>query len=131
MHESPTLESYREAMSQCIRLIYPNIHDVELNNALDYSINKRLYNANISIENSYTNKTQNTTLLKIADYINSKEPIMTSFGTLFRKHGDVPNPLFETVQSFLDLRTEHKNAMFKFPKGSENFEKYNLLQSLI
>ena len=74
--------------------------------------------------------TVSTTLLQLADYINSREPIVTSFGTMFSKHGTVPNPLAIVVQQFLDARSIHKKQMFKYPKGSEMFEKYNLLQSL-
>ena len=49
---------------------------------------------------------------------------------MFKHHGEVPNPLVEVVFQFLSNRSEYKNLMFTFPKGSEDFEKYNLLQSL-
>ena len=102
----------------------------ELSPIVDYSINKRYYEAKCKVENTYTKKTYNMTLLKMADYIASKQPIVTAHGTMFMKHADVPNPMAEVIQQFLDLRKEHKDTMFKFPKGSEEFEKYNLLQSL-
>ena len=70
------------------------------------------------------------TLLELTDYINSREPIVTAHGVMFRKHGEVPNPLSKVIQKFLDKRGEDKKMMFKFPKGSEEFEKYNLLQQL-
>ena len=146
--ESPTLVKYKETMRQCIRLYYPEAPDTDINAAIDYSINKRLQNANAKISNSYkrykvtktdqfgnpyqeyVEPTQNISLLKLSDYILSREPIVTAFGTMFKHHGTVPNPLMEVVQSFLDNRTKHKKQMFQFPKGSEQFEKYNLLQSL-
>ena len=49
---------------------------------------------------------------------------------MFKHHGEVPNPLVEVVFQFLSNRSEYKNLMFTFPKGSEDFEKYNLLQLL-
>ena len=146
--ESPTLVKYKETMRQCIRLYYPEAPDTDINAAIDYSINKRLQNANAKISNSYkrykVTKTdqfgnpyqeyvepvQNISLLKLSDYILAREPIVTAFGTMFKHHGTVPNPLMEVVQSFLDNRTKHKKQMFQFPKGSEQFEKFNLLQSL-
>lgn len=146
--ESPTLVKYKETMRQCIRLYYPEAPDTDINAAIDYSINKRLQNANAKISNSYkrykvtktdqfgnqyqeyVEPTQNISLLKLSDYILAREPIVTAFGTMFKHHGTVPNPLMEVVQSFLDNRTKHKKQMFQFPKGSEQFEKYNLLQSL-
>lgn len=146
--ESPTLLKYRDTLANCVGLYYNNVPKEDLYHAIDYSIEKRLKDTNASIVNSYQRKrvtyedehgnkvpghidaTQNITLLKLSDYIMSREPIVTPYGTLFKHHGTVPNPLMSVVQSFLDMRGVHKKQMFQYPKGSEDFEKYNLLQSL-
>ena len=136
-----TIQSYKDKMKRLLYLYNPKINMKDLNDILDYSINKRLYNAPSGISNSYkryidpeTKKYKDLfhefTLLQIADYIKKREPIVTAQGTMFRKHGEVPNPLADTIQSFLDLRGIHKKEMFKYPKGSEQFEKYNLSQQL-
>jgi hypothetical protein len=128
-------------MKRLMYLYNPHIPLEDLDSILDYSINKRLYNANAGISNSYkryidpeTKKFKDLfheyTLLQIADYIKKREPICTAQGVMFRHHGEVPNPLASTIQSFLDLRAIHKKEMFKYPKGSEMFEKYNLSQLL-
>ena len=127
---SPTILKYKNTMSECIKMYYNNIDDKELDYILDYSINKRYNQVNASVDNSYTKKSANMTLLAISDYIMKREPIVTAYGTMFRKHSDVPNPLGIVVQSFMDNRSKHKKLMFKYPRGSEEFEKYNLLQSL-
>lgn len=138
---SPTIQSYKDKMKRLLYLYNPHIDLNDIDNILDYSIGKRLYNANAGISNSYkryidpeTQKYKDLfheySLLQIADYIKTREPIVTAQGTMFKHHGEVPNPLAGTIQSFLDLRGIHKKEMFKYPKGSEMFEKYNLLQSL-
>ena len=123
------IDDYRKTIKECIQIYMP-ISDQELDPILDYSINKRYYESNCKVINSYTKKTANMTLLALADYIASREPIVTAHGTMFKKHADCPNPMASVIQLFLDKRGEDKKMMFKFPKGSEEFEKYNLLQSL-
>lgn len=128
--ESPTITKYKNAMHHCMKLYYPEADPRTIETALNYSIQKRYKKADAQVCNSYTNKNADMTLLAVSDYILSRQPIVTAFGTMFKKHGEVPNPMGEVVQSFLDKRVQDKKMMFKFPKGSEQFEKYNLLQQL-
>ena len=149
VEDSPTLEKYKTDIKRYLHLYFPNATDNQLNDAIDYSIKKRMYNSKAKLSNSYKrykvkvrdpqtgndayvyqNLEQDVTLQQISDYIISRQPIVTAFGTMFTHHGVIPNPLCAVVQSFLDNRTKHKNQMFEYPKGSEDFEKYNLMQLL-
>lgn len=130
IQNSITLDKYKQTMKECIKLYMPQVTESEMDMAIDYSINKRYKEKKASINNSYTNRTSNTTLLQLADYINERQPIVTAFGTMFQKHGKVKNPLATVIQEFLDKRVQDKKEMFKYPKGSEDFEYYNLLQLL-
>lgn len=127
---SISLTKYKDIMKRVTKMYYPNAKDIDIDNALNYSINKRYKEYNVELDNNYTHKCADMTLLQLTDYIYQREPIVTAYGTLFRKHGEVPNPLGKVIQSFLDQRVKDKAMMFKFPKGSEDYEKYNLLQSL-
>lgn len=128
--ESYVLKEYNQQMQKVLHMIYPDIDPMSMNEVIQYSVNKRYRDEQGRVNNSYTKRIADMTLLKIADYIKEREPIVTAYGTMFKKHGDVPNPMMDVVQSFLDKRTEDKKMMFSFPKGSEGFEKYNLLQAL-
>ena len=118
-------------MARCVGMYYTNLDRREVDKILDYSIAKRYKQTPASVTDSYKHTEKKYDhLLQVADYVMSREPIVTAFGTMFRKKGEVPNPLAEVVQSFMDNRSKHKKMMFKYPKGSEDFEKYNLLQAL-
>lgn len=128
--EHKSLQDYRDSMTRVVKSIFPHMEIEDIEQGVDYSISKRFKNFDLSIQNNYTCKTIQMTALEILDYIASREPIITSYGTMFKKHADVPNPMGRVIQNFLDLRKKHKKEMFKYPKGSEMFEKYNLLQAL-
>lgn len=130
INNSQTLLEYKREMKKAVRLYCPNINEMDLERSLDYSINKRYKEFDISIENNYTDQTVDMTILEICDYIKKREPILTSYGVMFKKHAEAPNPLGKVIQSFLDNRGINKKKMFTFPKGSDDFEKYNLLQQL-
>ena len=113
-----------------LRYNFPLLSDMELAAAVDASISKHFSDTTARVNNNYKNKTVEMTLLSIADYIISREPIITAYGVMFSRHGTVQNPLYAIIDSFIKDRKKMKKEMFKYPKGSEMFEKYNLLQLL-
>lgn len=128
--QSATLIKYRDTMRRIMGSMYPHMKKKDIEDAISFSINKRLYNGQASLYNNYTKENTNFTILEMCDYIATRQPILTSYGVMFEKHETVPNPMGRVIQSFLDLRGIHKKEMFKFPKGSEEFEHFNLLQAL-
>lgn len=131
INKSPTLVAYKNTMGRILNVVlHDRIDPEDIDDALNYSIIKRIKNPAGSIDNSYTHKKVDIDALSMADYIAKRQPIITSYGVLFKKHADVPNPMGRVVQEFMDSRQKYKNTMLTLPKGSEDFEKYNLLQLL-
>ena len=124
------LKEYKDTMTRLLQMYTP-ISKEQLEPVLDWSISKRYKEYKCEVVNTYTNQKSYQTLLALADYIASKEPIVTSYGTMFKKKGTIPNPLNVVVEQFLAARGIHKKEMFKYPKGSEEFEHYNLLLQFV
>lgn len=124
------LEAYKQTVLPMLKYNYPFLTDDELDKAVEYSIVKRCKDHDILLHNSYKDSSIKSSIKNVADYILEKEPILTAGGTMFRKHGEVPNPIAKLYETFMNNRNIQKKEMFKYPKGSELFEKYFLLQLL-
>ena len=124
------IKRYQEMLFRMSSFIFTNLYSDELKEAIDYSINKRFKDSKCKVINNYNKKESELLLSEFTNFINEKQPIMTPSGVMFKRHGTVPNPLSKMIEMFMDNRGIHKKEMFKYPKGSEMFERYNLLQLL-
>lgn len=132
MKEPLIFTKYKEATVPLLKLSLPHLTENEIEKAVNYSMVNRFKDTEeCRLDNNYKEQTVNLSLSEITDYIISREPIITSYGVLFNKHSVAPNPLGVMTMGFLDQRSKAKKEMFKYPKGSEMYEKYNLSQSLL
>ena len=124
------IKNYRDTAVDMLKLAYPELTTTEIQYAVDRSISENIQYHKATVDNSYKKSKVQTTLPDLAQYILSREPIMTTYGVLYSKHSDVPHPLYKMVDGFINKRDEVKHKMFTYPKGSFEFEKYSLLQLL-
>lgn len=124
------VQDYEQVMVDGLRHSFPLLNECELRDAIKYSITNRLENKPAYLENNYTKQKVNGSVIDILNYIQKLEPIMTSSGVLFKKHKEADNPLSRMIMGFIKQRKIFKNTMFKYPKGSELFERFNLFQLL-
>lgn len=124
------IQEYEQIMVDGLKHSFPLLNECELREAIQYSITNRLENKPAYLENNYTKQKVNGTVIDILNYIQKLEPIMTSSGVLFKKHKEADNPLSRMIMGFINQRSIYKKEMFKYPKGSELFERYNLFQLL-
>ena len=128
--ENKAINGYINIMTNGLINSFPSLNKKDLRKAIEWSISKRLQNKPASIDNNYTKKKLNGTVLDILNYIEKLHPIVSSSGVLFKQHKEADNPLSRMISGFLKQRSNYKAEMFKYPKGSYLFEKYNLFQLL-
>lgn len=128
--QSIAFQDYKDTMRRNIKYLFPQLSSDELERAIEYSINKRIINSACQLNDTYKNAVYNTNMLELTEYIMHDRPILTSFGCLFHRHGDVDNPLYMMIQEFADRRNRFKQKMLKYKKGSEQYKHFDLDQSV-
>lgn len=123
-------KEYKKVAIEMLQYSFPGITYEECELAVDFSILKRYQDTNIKVTNNYKKIETETTLMAMAEYILTREPIITMHGVMFKKHAESENPLGLMMQNFMESRDDLKAQMFQHPKGSDEYEKYNLLQLL-
>ena len=126
------IDKYRDDMINILSRLCPRLEISEIEEAVNYSIATSYDPTNekfkVKVHNNRTNRTAEMDVLSLSNEILSKKPIMTTQGVLFMRHGSKKNPFYNFVQYLIDKRTEAKNEMKKYPKGSEMYNKLNLTQ---
>lgn len=124
------LDKYKDVMKRLLLSYDSNMTEADAKNIVDYSVKKRFTDFEAYLRNNYIKKNIDLSGAEILEYITKKETILTSYGVMFKTHANSQNPMISVIQNFAKLRKMHKKEMFKYPKGSEQFERFNLLQQL-
>lgn len=108
------IENYKESMRRILKRMYPYMTNDDLRKAIDYSVSKRYKESYCVLDNNYKKRQEKLTLLKVADYIESKQPICTSYGVMFKRHTDKEHPLMAMIRMLMEARDKDKALMFKY-----------------
>lgn len=131
MLEFEIINDYSKVAMNLLKRSFPHLSENMLQKGLQYSINKRFKNHDISLNNNYKKVELDTTLADMYDYISKREPIITHHGAMFKKHAQEDNPISKVIQKYLASRKINKKIMLtECVRGSEEYEKYNLFQLL-
>ena len=128
--EVKAIEYYKEIAKRNLSKVFPTLSEDEILTALDMIVDKRYTKKDCTLNNNYTEEFVETDVAQMSNYIINKSPIMVANGCLFKQYDKDLTPMYQLITSFTDNRSKFKKEMFKYEKGSEKFNKYNMLQLL-
>ena len=105
------IDRYRKDMYEILHRSLPLLQPFELEEGINYSINKAYQGHNVVIDNNYTKRKAEIDLLDLANQLLEGKYIMTTSGVLFQKHGMVKNPFYNFIQYLVDKRDEAKEII--------------------
>ena len=124
------VSKYREQAKKNLMINFPTLTEGEVDTALDIILSNAYTKRECTLHNNYTEETAETDVAGISNYIYEKTPIMVANGCLFKQYTKELTPMYKLITSFTDNRSKFKKEMFKYEKGTEKFNKYNMLQML-
>ena len=132
IHQSYFIDQWKEEQKSALRLKYKNrLNEKKLDAALNKLIEKRLYVPTALLENNYLQKTAQTDLLQIIDFIHTNNPIIGGNGVLYYQHKQKENPMLDWIISIMDGRKLAKKMRAKFPKGTAEWLSYEMRQLML
>ena len=131
--EGLAIDQYKIAMHNVLSRIFVRLQPSEIDEAINWIISEsykkaKKANLNCKVDNNYTHRQWDTNLYELTQSILQNKFICTGVGVLFKRHGTGRNPFYNFIQYLLDERQAAKNEMKKHPKGSEEYNRWNLMQ---
>ena len=130
--QSYFIQQWKEEQKRSMRLKYKDrLDEKKLDKALDKLIRDKLYVPVALLENNYLQKTAQTDLLQIIDFIHLNHPIIGGNGVLYYQHKQRENPMLDWIISIMDGRKLAKKMRAKFPKGTAEWLSYEMRQLML
>lgn len=107
---------------------------VEMYPETEYAIAKRLAAEIISeslidipctLHNDTYHEYVDTSVLDVLNWLDQRKPIITGNGTFFKQHEEYLAPSIRVLETWLSKRKKIKKEMFKYPKGSIEYNNKN------
>lgn len=130
LDEYEIIKNYKKVMMDILKYNFPTLGYTELEYAVDYIIHKNYNKRMGEVYNNYTSVDASSSLLDITEFIYNRQPILAANGCMFEQHQPGFTPFYNMLESFISRRAMYKKEMFKYDKGTELFNKYNMLQLL-
>lgn len=108
------IDKYVYEMTRVMKRAFPYMTNQDLEAAIRYSVSKRYKEQLCKVDNNYKHVTDQMTLLKVANYIQAKQPICTSYGVMFKNHTKIEHPLMYMIRTLMEARDKDKALMFKY-----------------
>lgn len=124
------INDYRRLMIKNIKMVYPTLKTDEIQYLVDAIINKKYKNDKLIIKNNYKNRVVDMDVEKLMQFIKNNKPILIENGCLFRRHQKGFTLFYRLIDEFVESRKKLKKKMFQYDKGTDEFNKYNLMQLL-
>jgi paraquat-inducible protein B len=115
------IEKWKEETKKKIRLVRPDIPEEKLDELLEKKIDERFKDHKCQVHNNHKDKTAETSLLQLTQFLEDTKPIIAGNGTLYKNQYDAYNPNRQMLLDYKTTRTRLKKERKQFDERSYQF----------
>ena len=111
--DSKYLKKYKERMCQAMMQANPTWKKKDVEKIVERTIEERLENPTVTLDNNYTHEQKDSTLLSVLDWSLDRKPLIAGNGTFYKNQYEALNPTREMLDEWADNRKFFKKKMFQ------------------
>lgn len=106
------LKKYKEKMLKTMLQLNPTWKKKDVEKIIEKTIEKRLRDPDIVLDNNYTHQQKQTTLISVLDWAMDRKPLIAGNGTFYKNQNEALNPIRAMLDEWADNRSAFKKQMF-------------------
>lgn len=111
--DSKYLKKYKDRMCQAMMQTNPTWKKKDVEKIIERTIEERLENPTVTLDNNYTHEQKDSTLLSVLDWSLDRKPLIAGNGTFYKNQYEALNPTREMLDEWAENRKFFKKKMFQ------------------
>jgi len=120
METNTFIERYVDSMKDVMIKMNPDIDEDKIEDIIRKTIEKKIQNPEVILDNNYTHENRNTNLLSVLNWVENRNPIIGGNGTFYKNQHEAINPTAVMLDNFASQRKAYKKEMFSVEDSSSN-----------
>lgn len=125
------VDRYVDMATDAYMKAHPNVNKDRVRMLVHEAVIKQFKDIPCKMDNNIRHETYDTTMTNVFDWIETTQPIISSNGTFFKQHAEYLSPTVLFLETGLKDRSDTKNEMYKYAKGSVEYINLNTAQGQI
>lgn len=122
------IDRYHELIYNMYMNAHPQANPDKVKSLIIQCTNQYLLDIPCLLHNNIKHEYVETSMLKVFDWIEQYQPIISGNGTFFKQHAEYLGPSTKMLEVLMDKRDHHKAVMYTFPKGSVGYKNKYIAQ---
>lgn len=128
MDEYIVVEKYIDVVLEGYMSMYPDSNPAEVRKLISDKLEECIVDIPCTLHNDTYHEYIDTTMLDTFNWLSTRKPIISGAGSFFRQHAEYTAPSIRVLETWLTKRKKLKKMMFKFVKGTIEYNNYNTAQ---